>query len=278
MRRPPVPAAPVAAVAAPKHTVEATEQRTAKRPGSPRVKEFGPKIKDEGKEKSPDTIVPPKAQPIVTSKPGPAKKIVPPKRETSDLFKSFAKGKPKKQASTTPAAQTPTTEDEPMAEAEEEEQEEDFQIKMSTKEEREARAKAKQEREEQLRKMMDDEDEDMTDAPDAEAPAEVPVEDEETKESRPIDGPSSRDNATGKESSVTVTAGRRRGRRRVMKKKTMKDEDGYLGKTPLFYCWRLKTDICLSNKRRASLGIVLRGRAGNKETQATSSQQHCNEG
>lgn len=32
------------------------------------------------------------------------------------------------------------------------------------------------------------------------------------------------------EETVTVAGGRRRGRRRVMKKKTMKDEEGYLGK------------------------------------------------
>ena len=32
------------------------------------------------------------------------------------------------------------------------------------------------------------------------------------------------------EPTVTVQNGRRRGRRRVMKKKTVKDEEGYLGK------------------------------------------------
>jgi DNA polymerase delta subunit 3 len=33
------------------------------------------------------------------------------------------------------------------------------------------------------------------------------------------------------EPTVTVENGRRRGRRRVMKKKTVKDEEGYLGKS-----------------------------------------------
>ena len=32
---------------------------------------------------------------------------------------------------------------------------------------------------------------------------------------------------------VTVSGGRRRGRRKVMKKKTIKDEEGYLGLYPL---------------------------------------------
>jgi DNA polymerase delta subunit 3 len=34
------------------------------------------------------------------------------------------------------------------------------------------------------------------------------------------------------EESVVVSNGRRRGRRRVMKKKTERDEEGYLGKKP----------------------------------------------
>lgn len=36
---------------------------------------------------------------------------------------------------------------------------------------------------------------------------------------------------------VTVTNGRRRGRRRVMKKKTVKDEEGYLGMLNPFSPW-----------------------------------------
>ena len=39
--------------------------------------------------------------------------------------------------------------------------------------------------------------------------------------------------ATESESAVTSQGGRRRGRRKIMKKKTMKDEEGYLGKQPL---------------------------------------------
>jgi len=33
------------------------------------------------------------------------------------------------------------------------------------------------------------------------------------------------------EPTVTVSGGRRRGKRRVMRKKTIKDEEGYLGKS-----------------------------------------------
>ena len=233
MRRPPPAPAPIGPASAPRHTIEGTEQRTTKRPASPRVKDITTKLKDEGKEKSPETAAPIKAEPIVTSKPQAAKKSAPPKRETSDLFKSFAKGKPKKPASAALVSQAPATEDEPMAEAEEEEQEEDFQIKISTKEEREARAKAKQEREERLRNMMEDGDEEMADAPAAEASG---SEDAEVHSSRPIDRPASRDGAAEKDATVTVSGGRRRGRRRVMKKKTMKDDDGYLGMPSCCLC------------------------------------------
>jgi DNA polymerase delta subunit 3 len=43
-----------------------------------------------------------------------------------------------------------------------------------------------------------------------------------TDASEPVEG----------DATVTVANGRRRGRRRVMKKKKVKDEDGYLGKWP----------------------------------------------
>ena len=224
-RRQPPPAAPVAPVSAPAHTVEAIQQRTRKKPASPPMKDNGPKLKDESKERSPETNAPARTEAGVSSKPETNKNIAAPKKATSDLFKSFAKANSKKQAKPSPAPQAPAIEDEPMADAEEDEQEEDFQIKMSTKEEREAKARVKQEREEQLRKMMDEEDEDMADAPSAEAS----VPDDDLQQSNAIDRPASRNNAAEKEPTVTVTGGRRRGRRRVMKKKTMKDEDGYLG-------------------------------------------------
>jgi DNA polymerase delta subunit 3 len=43
----------------------------------------------------------------------------------------------------------------------------------------------------------------------------------------------STDGAAGNETAVSVQGGRRRGRRKVTKKKTVKDEDGYLG-IPLY--------------------------------------------
>jgi DNA polymerase delta subunit 3 len=84
----------------------------------------------------------------------------------------------------------------------------------------EAARVAREERQKRLRDMMDDDDEPMTEAP--------PVE-EAVDEGSPID---STHTIEEPQEVVTVTDGRRRGRRRVMKKKTMKDEEGYLGE----YC------------------------------------------
>lgn len=49
-----------------------------------------------------------------------------------------------------------------------------------------------------------------------------------SQESEPVDGPTPQTEISP-ESPVVVTGGRRRGRRKVMKKKTVKDEEGYLG-------------------------------------------------
>lgn len=61
-------------------------------------------------------------------------------------------------------------------------------------------------------------DEDMPDAP---APADAPAP-EESKPAEP-------EKKLEPKEEITVQGGRRRGRRQVMKKKTIKDEEGYLG-------------------------------------------------
>lgn len=49
-----------------------------------------------------------------------------------------------------------------------------------------------------------------------------------SQEPEPVDGPASQ-RATSLEAPIVVSGGRRRGRRKVMRKKTSKDEEGYLG-------------------------------------------------
>ncbi|KAF2103373.1 hypothetical protein NA57DRAFT_63930 [Rhizodiscina lignyota] len=154
------------------------------------------------------------------------------KREKSDIFKSFAKAKPKAKQDSTAESQP---KDEPMLSDEGE----DDEVPQSNAEADEAHRKARAEREEGLRMMMEDDgnaltrcqillysnslaDEEMADAPPAEP--EAPVEEEEAA---PIDKapPPQKEE---KEAYVEVSGGRRRGRRRIIKKKTTRDEEGYL--------------------------------------------------
>lgn len=174
------------------------------------------------------------------------------KRQHSDLFKSFAKAKVKpkdesQQSSKDPspgAATAPQVEDVPMTgfssdEGEDEAGDAEEEVKAPV-------GKSKKEREAELKAMMDAEDEEMEDAASPEQ-AEMPVEKAEMpQEEEPKE-------------TMTVENGRRRGRRRVMKKKTVKDEEGYLGtlNTRAFLdrtAWMLTS---CSHERRASLGILL---------------------
>lgn len=163
------------------------------------------------------------------SKPA-AKKPANVKRESSSLFKSFAKAKdkPKRQessnsATSASASPAPPAEDEPLQGMSEDEADDGA----AGEEEEPTKApegKSKREREADLQAMMDQEDEDepMEDAADSGAL---------DKKADAEDDPQQKAEDADKENeSVTVEGGRRRGRRRVMKKKTVKDDEGYLGK------------------------------------------------
>ena len=63
----------------------------------------------------------------------------------------------------------------------------------------------------------------------------APAETEEEPTSAPLDKQPQPREIDEPEAAVTVTGGRRRGRRRVTKKKTVKDEEGYLGNYLLSY-------------------------------------------
>ena len=66
---------------------------------------------------------------------------------------------------------------------------------------------------------------------------------------------------------VTIQNGRRRGRRRVTKKKKVKDDEGYLGESSSHSC-RIHMLTSHSDQGRNCLGVVFRGRARAKEGQA----------
>jgi len=173
----------------------------------------------------------------------PATKAAAPKSQASSIFKSFSKAaaKPEKQESQSSAEASPaptaaaavkegSKADEVMTgfsdDDDDDDDEEDMPTTAATK--KVGSGKSKKEREAELQAMMDveeetkvekeaggeDEDEQMVDSQDVEGGA--------------IDKPVSKE-ASPQADTVTVENGRRRGKRRVMKKKTVKDEEGYLG-------------------------------------------------
>jgi DNA polymerase delta subunit 3 len=63
------------------------------------------------------------------------------------------------------------------------------------------------------------------------------------------------------ESAVTISQGaRRRGRRKVMKKKKVKDEDGYLGKRHVLSSIESTITDYSSDYRRTRVGVIFRRR------------------
>lgn len=168
--------------------------------------------------------------------PEPAKKPATVKRQDSNIFKSFAKGKtkPKNQESQSSAEASPAAagpEDEPTGGFSDEDDAEDGAADDVEEVPKVQEGKSKREREADLQAMMDQEDEIMQDA--AEAISEKAAEEDEGA----LDKPNSQQAEEPKDT-VTVENGRRRGKRRIMKKKTVKDEDGYLGTYSclLLYC------------------------------------------
>ena len=135
-----------------------------------------------------------------------------------------------------------------MKDASEDEQEEDF---ITTGKPEPSSGKSKTARAEELRKMMDDEEGEQQDhwlplkllTMDADTPpdeemkdAEAPAQADEPApqdDSEPTDRPTAPSPDTSPEPAVTANGVRRRGRRKVIRKKTIKDEEGYLGKPML---------------------------------------------
>ncbi|KAL8639683.1 MAG: hypothetical protein Q9228_003306 [Teloschistes exilis] len=156
------------------------------------------------------------------------------KREQSDIFKSFAMTPAKvsrnntdSSAGASPASEesasatkAPAHKDEadPMGYSSEEEQPDAFppSKEQATKTSRPLRS----EREAQLRKMMDDED----DGP--EESKETEPSHENRKSSGTVLG--DKQDEAEQEKPATVSGGRRRGRRKIMKKMTLRDDEGYL--------------------------------------------------
>ncbi|KAJ5604038.1 hypothetical protein N7537_006994 [Penicillium hordei] len=212
--RPAPPAAPAVKVPAAKASKPLTESTVpAKRP---LPKETSP-VKTEGT--NPDEPKPePSSAANSQASSKPSGKAAAPKQK-GNLFSSFAKAKPKTKASAPAEPVAPSAEDVVLDDASEEEAEELFPDS-TAKAAAESRENRK-EREARLKKMMDDDDDDEADD------EEMPDADEEPREPTPVEQLPPPKPAELKEE-VTVQGGRRRGKRQVMKKKTVKDEEGYL--------------------------------------------------
>ncbi|ESZ95198.1 hypothetical protein SBOR_4429 [Sclerotinia borealis F-4128] len=140
------------------------------------------------------------------------------KRESSSIFKAFAKTQPKK--SKIEEADSSAKEDIPMKDASDDEDEDTWMPAPVSKESKSHDRNSRKETQERLRKMMEEEEEEEEEEA-APSPASEPAAEEPEKENEA-------EEVKEEEPAVTTSNGRRRGRRRVMKKRTVKDEDGYL--------------------------------------------------
>lgn len=157
------------------------------------------------------------------------------KRDRSSIMSSFARTQaPKKPA----AAAAPEPDPEPALSDEDADPDDpdldDSMALDAAPSQQQPAGKSKREREEELRKMMEaDSDPDET-MPDAPAPADEAEAEDDDPVSSAVDTPTvtqeSQPQAASQEQQQQQSQpGRRRGRRRVMKKRTVKDEEGYLG-------------------------------------------------
>ncbi|KAM3424256.1 hypothetical protein BST61_g11204 [Cercospora zeina] len=149
------------------------------------------------------------------------------KKDTSNIFKSFAKGaaaanakKSESQQSSKAATLVPDVD---MTGFSDDDDDDGGGVVAEEPETKQPSGPTKKDRKADLEAMMDMDDEPMEDAaptPESEQDAE-----EEKHDEGAIEKPAAKQEP---KETVTVENGRRRGRRRVMKKKTVKDDEGYL--------------------------------------------------
>ncbi|EME78465.1 uncharacterized protein MYCFIDRAFT_87829 [Pseudocercospora fijiensis CIRAD86] len=198
---------------------------TAKKPEPTKAKPVTvpqqPAREDSQDSKTPVTSATAKTATSSTTKKGATSK------KEGGLRKAFARGAAKlsksesQQSATVPS---PPAEDAPMTGFSDDDDDDVDATLAEPEETRGPSGASRKDRKAALEAMMDREDESMDDAPE---PADEPAPEDK---SRHDDGALDKNAARDEESKETVTVenGRRRGRRRIMKKKTVKDEEGYL--------------------------------------------------
>lgn len=204
------------------------------------------------------------------SKPAAAPAAAALKRANSgSIFASFAKAKPKEKSESAPAAssaaQSPVVSavaDEVMKDVSDEEEEvapkpkpraRAAPKKEAVKKETAAERTKREEREKKLRDMMEESDEEPVKSKST-TPAVVAQDDDEDE---PEEVTLPKNQKPEPKEYVEISGGRRRGKRRVMKKKTMRDEEGYLGKLNVSTAYLVLANTPSSHKGRASMGVLL---------------------
>ncbi|OAG10063.1 uncharacterized protein CC84DRAFT_1138243 [Paraphaeosphaeria sporulosa] len=206
--------APAMAKPTTKATVKATAAVSAPNEGSKQ----GPAVaarKESTPEESKSGRSTPQPGPTASLKRSDSKTMTKKDASVGNLFKSFAKAKPKAKE-----AEKPIEEDAMQGMSEDEGDADDEPAVKFDEEKAAAARKAREEREQKLQEMMEADGTSVLDMPDA------PTEETDSQDA-PIDKETPNQPAES-EATVTVQGGRRRGKRRVMKKKKVKDEDGYL--------------------------------------------------
>lgn len=191
------------------------------------AEEVAPKVKAEPQAAAESS----KAKAETPSSSAAAKKSIPSLKRggSSGIMESFAKAaaKPKKKETPQPATPSGAAEEESSTRAMSDDGEDDAEL--LPKPRSGAGRKSRKDREEELRRMMDDnEDEDEEPEVKADSPDEEPVEEEPVEEEP--GPPEAEKEELAEMVSVSTGDGRRRGKRRVMRKKQIMDEQGYLGK------------------------------------------------
>jgi DNA polymerase delta subunit 3 len=116
----------------------------------------------------------------------------------------------------------------------------------------------RQEREDALRKMMEDDDEDEKEESDKESEQADEEMEEAPEPEAELEPESKKEEKEPAEMISSTGDGRRRGKRRVMKKKRILDDQGYMGKFVLQLFGPMML-IVKSYDSRAGLGVLLRG-------------------
>lgn len=206
------------------------------------------KVKQEAKAEPPSKESTPSSS---TSKPTPSQK----KGVSGGIMQSFAKAaqKPAK-----PKQEPKKEKDTTMSDDGEADDDDIAPSKKADKGEDTGR-KSRKEREEELRRMME-EDEDKEEDPEEEEEDPADEDMEEAPEPEPEPQAETKEDNEPSEV-VSIENGRRRGKRRVMKKKRILDDQGYMGKLSYFSSGPTKQLINLSHNPGGRMGVLFRGRS-----------------